>query len=158
MTWFIFFSLQLVAVLLDLFFFPFLFPSHCWIDISIVVFIGGLSLLERTSLLLSIPVLLLKFSFLPHALILPIFLVYSCMILLYYISQKVFQISSTALFQSEILILFPFYLLLVSQYVSLSIWASFLTQILLVLMIPYPILLYLKRQITTQYEKRRIPS
>jgi hypothetical protein len=40
----------------------------------------------------------------------------------------------------------------------LSIWVSFLAQIFVVLLIPYPILLYLKRRITSQYKKRRIPS
>jgi hypothetical protein len=158
MTRVIFFILQLGAVFLDLFFFPSLFPSQYWIDISIVVFLGGLSLLESTFFVLSIPLLLLKFSFLPHNLILPIFLAYSCIVLFYYIFQKVFQISSLVLFQTEIVFLFPIYLLLVSQFVSLSIWTSFIIQILVVLMIPYPILLYLKRRILTQYEKRRILS
>ena len=158
MTWFTFFILQLVAIILDLFFFPSFFPATYWIDISIVVVIGGIALFENTSLALSVPLLLLKLSYVPHTLILPVAIAYGFMILFYYISQKVLQISSLVLFQAEILLLFPFYLLFMSQFVSLSIWASFLLQILVALMIPYPILLYLQKKMNTHFEKRRISS
>ncbi len=157
MTWFIFFILQIVAIILDVFFFPLLFPASYWLDVSIVVLIGGIALFKNTSLALCVPLLLLKLSYLPHALILPVAIAYSCMIFFYYISRKVFQVTSLVLFQVEILLLFPFYLLLVSQFVSLSIWASFLLQILIVLMLPYPVLLYLQKKINTLYEKRRMP-
>lgn len=158
MTWLIFFILQLLAIILDLFFFPSLFPTTYWIDITIVVVIGGIAIFENASLALSIPLLLLKLSYLPHTLILPVSIAYGCMVLFYLLSRKIFQVSTLVLYQIEILLLLPFYLLLISQFVSLSIWASFLLQIFVVLLIPYPILLYLQKKMNALYEKRRIPS
>jgi hypothetical protein len=147
MILFIFALLQLLCVVLDLFFFPSFTQSfHYWIDLSIISCIGGLLIFDTTSLYISTPFLLIKASFLPSSLLLLIVLSYLFFILFVLLLRAFFQIHISIVLVVVLFLLYPLYLLLLSRLIDISFLQSMIAQTVLFFAGMYPFLQMLHKK------------
>ncbi|MDD4614446.1 MAG: hypothetical protein PHI40_03435 [Caldisericia bacterium] len=149
--------LQLVCVVTDLFFFPFLFhTSFFWIDLSIFACIGGLFIFDSTSLLISIPLLLIKLSYIPTPLLFVCILSYLAFIFLFFLLKNLLQINPSLLFVSELVFLFPFYLFFLSQFFDIAFFKTLGIQWLLFFTFLYPLLQLFRKSYESSISKHRV--
>lgn len=138
MIYIVFFFSQLLFVLLDLFFIPSVFASSVWIDLSIFFCIGGLSIFGETSLLMSTPLLLIKLSFFPTILIIPLVIVYTTSILLFIFFKNTINIKNNTIFLIFATVLYPISCLMVTIYININVSLTFLYTLILFVLVIYP--------------------